>query len=98
MGRCWTWYASIVGRTSPIPRSCEGVWCLSSHAMTTYHCWGVRRVGKMPPGKNVDRHPKDAECEGTNAHGGKVILPDWQHVALNDRLVSVVFDSDLYLK
>ena len=31
--------------------------------MTTYHCWGVRCVGKMPPGKNVDRHPKGAECE-----------------------------------
>src|SRR5262249_42704840 len=35
---------------------------------------------------------------GTNEHGGKVILPDWQHVALNDRLVYVVFDSDLYQK
>jgi putative DNA primase/helicase len=36
--------------------------------------------------------------KGTNEHGGKVILPDWQHVALNDRLVYVVFDSDIYLK
>ena len=36
--------------------------------------------------------------KGTNEHGGKVILPDWQHVALNDRLVYVVFDSDIYHK
>ena len=35
---------------------------------------------------------------GTNAHGGKVILPDWESVALNGREVIVVFDSDLYLK
>ena len=36
--------------------------------------------------------------KGTNEHGGKTILPDWQHVALNDRLVYVVFDSDIYHK
>src|SRR5262249_33116528 len=35
---------------------------------------------------------------GTNAHGGKVILPDWEHVALNNRLVYVVYDSDIYHK
>jgi putative DNA primase/helicase len=35
---------------------------------------------------------------GTNAHGGKVILPDWEHVALNGREVVVVFDSDLATK
>jgi hypothetical protein len=35
---------------------------------------------------------------GTNEHGGKVILPDWEHVALNGREVLVVFDSDLYAK
>ena len=35
---------------------------------------------------------------GTNAHGGKVILPDWESVALNGREVIVVFDSDIYLK
>lgn len=35
---------------------------------------------------------------GTNAHGGKVILPDWEHVALNGRLIYVVFDSDLATK
>jgi putative DNA primase/helicase len=33
---------------------------------------------------------------GKNDYGGKVILPDWEYVALNDRLVYVVFDSDLY--
>jgi hypothetical protein len=32
---------------------------------------------------------------GTNAYGGKVILPDWQHVPLNGRLVTIVYDSDL---
>ena len=32
---------------------------------------------------------------GTNAHGGEVILPDWEHVALNGREVVVVYDSDL---
>src|SRR5262249_40444817 len=36
--------------------------------------------------------------KGTNAHGGKVILPDWEHVALNGRVVYVVFDSDIYQK
>jgi predicted P-loop ATPase len=36
--------------------------------------------------------------KGTNVHGGKVILPDWQHVALNGREVCVAFDSDLALK
>ena len=35
---------------------------------------------------------------GTNAFGGKVILPDWDYVALNDRLVIVAFDSDLATK
>jgi len=35
---------------------------------------------------------------GTNEHGGKVILPDWDYVALNGREVLVVFDSDIYLK
>ena len=35
---------------------------------------------------------------GTNEHGGKVILPDWEYVALNGREVIVVFDSDIYLK
>src|SRR5262249_5016323 len=35
---------------------------------------------------------------GTNEHGGKVILPDWESVALNDRLVYVAFDSDLATK
>ena len=35
---------------------------------------------------------------GSNAHGGKVLLPDWGYVALNGRLVYVVFDSDIYLK
>jgi hypothetical protein len=35
---------------------------------------------------------------GSNTHGGKVILPDWQYVALNSRLVYVAFDSDIYHK
>lgn len=35
---------------------------------------------------------------GTNAHGGKVILPDWEHVALNGRQVYVAYDSDLATK
>ena len=35
---------------------------------------------------------------GTNAHGGKVILPDWEYVALNGRLVYVAYDSDLATK
>ena len=33
--------------------------------------------------------------KGSNAHGGKVILPDWEYVALNSRVVHVVYDSDL---
>jgi hypothetical protein len=35
---------------------------------------------------------------GTNEHGGKVILPDWDYIALNDRQVYVVYDSDIYHK
>lgn len=32
---------------------------------------------------------------GTNAAGGKVMLPDWESIALNGRDVVVVFDSDV---
>lgn len=35
---------------------------------------------------------------GTNEKGGKVVLPDWNNVALNDRRVYIVFDSDIMLK
>jgi len=35
---------------------------------------------------------------GTNEHGGKVALPEWEHIALNDRRVYIVFDSDVMLK
>src|SRR6266566_2814203 len=35
---------------------------------------------------------------GSNQFGGRVILPDWQFVALNGRHVNVVFDSDLATK
>src|SRR5207245_797405 len=32
---------------------------------------------------------------GTNSHGGKVALPDWESIALSDRQVYIVFDSDV---
>jgi len=35
---------------------------------------------------------------GTNGHGGKVALPGWEYVALNDRQAFIVFDSDVMLK
>ena len=35
---------------------------------------------------------------GKNGHGGKTVLPDWEHIALNDREVYIVFDSDVMLK
>jgi hypothetical protein len=36
---------------------------------------------------------------GTNGHGGKAALWDWEYVALNDdREVYIVFDSDVVLK
>ena len=35
---------------------------------------------------------------GINEYGGKVALPEWEHIALNDRRVYVVFDSDVMLK
>lgn len=35
---------------------------------------------------------------GTNSQGGKVALPDWECVAFNERLVRVVFDSDVARK
>jgi hypothetical protein len=35
---------------------------------------------------------------GTNEHGGKLALPEWESVALNGRKVYVVFDSDVMEK
>jgi hypothetical protein len=35
---------------------------------------------------------------GTNEHGGKTALPEWDSVALNGRRVYVVFDSDVTVK
>ena len=35
---------------------------------------------------------------GKNEHGGKTALPEWEFVALNDRRVYIVFDSDVMLK
>lgn len=35
---------------------------------------------------------------GTNEQGGKVALPEWESIALNDRQVYIVFDSDVMLK
>jgi len=35
---------------------------------------------------------------GTNEHGGKTALADWEHIALNNRLVYICFDSDVMTK
>lgn len=35
---------------------------------------------------------------GTNTFGGKVALPDWESIALNDRIVYIAFDSDVMTK
>ena len=35
---------------------------------------------------------------GTNEHGGKTALPDWEHIALNHREVILGFDSDVMSK
>jgi len=35
---------------------------------------------------------------GTNEHGGKTALPEWEFVALNNREVYIIFDSDVMLK
>ena len=35
---------------------------------------------------------------GTNEHGGKTALSEWEHIALNGRQVYIVFDSDVMLK
>jgi P4 family phage/plasmid primase-like protien len=35
---------------------------------------------------------------GTNEHGGKTILPAWEHIALNGRRVYVAYDSDIHTK
>jgi hypothetical protein len=35
---------------------------------------------------------------GTNDQGGKTALPEWEYVALNDRKVYIVFDSDVMEK
>ena len=35
---------------------------------------------------------------GSNEKGGKVVLPDWEYIALNGRAVSIAYDSDVMLK
>lgn len=35
---------------------------------------------------------------GTNAFGGKAALPEWESIALNDRIVYIAFDSDVMTK
>src|SRR5215210_2867664 len=35
---------------------------------------------------------------GTNEHGGKTALPEWEDIALNGRHVYIVFDSDVVVK
>lgn len=35
---------------------------------------------------------------GTNGHGGKTALADWEHIALNNRTVFIAFDSDVMTK
>jgi hypothetical protein len=35
---------------------------------------------------------------GTNEHGGKTVLADWESIALNGRKVYIVFDSDVMEK
>src|SRR6185437_8864717 len=35
---------------------------------------------------------------GANDVGGKLALPDWDSIALNERLVRIVFDSDVARK
>ncbi len=35
---------------------------------------------------------------GTNEHGGRVALPDWESIALNDRQVYLAFDNDVMTK
>jgi hypothetical protein len=35
---------------------------------------------------------------GTNEHGGKVALPEWEMIAYDDKQVYIVFDSDVMLK
>src|SRR5215475_1542971 len=35
---------------------------------------------------------------GSNEFGGKAALPDWEDVALNDRQVCIIFDSDVATK
>ncbi|MBM3456907.1 MAG: DUF3854 domain-containing protein, partial [Armatimonadetes bacterium] len=32
---------------------------------------------------------------GSRATGGRLVLPEWEHIALNGRLVNLAFDSDL---
>lgn len=35
---------------------------------------------------------------GTNEYGGKVALPDWDSIALNERLIRITLDSDVIAK
>lgn len=35
---------------------------------------------------------------GTNEHGGKTALPEWDYVAIEDREIYLVFDSDVMVK
>ncbi len=40
----------------------------------------------------------DWNWRGTNEDGGKTALPEWEFIALNDRPVYIVFDSDVMTK
>lgn len=35
---------------------------------------------------------------GTNKHGGKTALPDWEYISLKGRRCYIVFDSDVMVK
>jgi putative DNA primase/helicase len=54
-------------------------------ALVSHACCGVGVIGVW-------------NWRGTNAKGGKVVLADWELIALNDRVTYIVYDSDVMVK
>ena len=57
-----------------------------------------RPTPPSPPASTASPCSACGRGAAATTDGGKVALPDWEYVALNDRLVVIAFDSDVMLK
>ena len=60
---------------------------------------GARKVDALASRRLCGLSMSGVWCwRGSNEHGGRVALPDWELVALHDRAVYLIFDSDVMIK